>query len=165
MWIIGNKEFAASDLFGSNKDFMALSVNKITLLGNLTRDAETKFTPSGVACTKITVATSRSWKDKQTDKWIEEAQFTSCVLWRKESLAQHLLKGVKIYVEGRLQTRNYEDKDGRKVWVTEVVVDEVVLLDKKSGAGPSSDAPRAASPRPDNDLFDSSLNLDEEVPF
>ena len=111
------------------------SVNKVFLLGNLGRDAETKFTPSGAAVTKFAVATSRSWKDQQTNEWKEETNWTNVVLWRQENLANYLTKGKQVYVEGRLQTRSYDDKDGKKVYTTEVVADDVILLGSRGEAG------------------------------
>ena len=107
---------------------MARSVNKVILIGNLGRDAETKFTPSGVAMTRFAVATSRSWKDQQTGEWKEETDWSNVVLWRQENVGQYLVKGKQVYVEGRLHTRSYEDKDGQKKYSTEVVADQVMLL-------------------------------------
>jgi single-strand DNA-binding protein len=104
------------------------SVNKVILIGHLGRDAETKFTPSGNAATKFAVATSRRWKDQQTGDWKEETNWTNVVLWRAENLANYLLKGKQVYVEGRLRTHSYDDKDGKKVYATEVVAEEVLLL-------------------------------------
>src|SRR5690242_194235 len=104
------------------------SVNKVILIGHLGRDAETKFTPAGVAVTKFSVATNRRWKDQQTGEWKEETDWANVVLWRQENLANYLTKGKQVYVEGRLQTRSYDDKDGKMVYSTEVVADDVILL-------------------------------------
>jgi single-strand DNA-binding protein len=111
------------------------SVNKVILVGHLGRDAETKFTPSGAAATRFSVATSRRWKDQQTNDWKEETNWTNVVLWRQENLANYLTKGKQIYVEGRIQTRSYDDKDGKKVYATEVVADEVILLGGRGDGG------------------------------
>src|SRR5215813_8495510 len=116
------------------------SVNKVILIGNLGRDAETKFTPSGAAVTRFAVATTRSWKDQQTNEWKEETNWTNVVLWRQENLANYLTKGKQVYVEGRLQTRSYEDRDGVKRYVTEIVADGVILLGGQQGSG-SQDQP------------------------
>lgn len=113
------------------------SVNKVILIGHLGRDAETAYTASQVAVTKFSVATSRRWKDQQTGDWKEETDWTRVVLWRGEAVAPYLLKGKQIYVEGRLQTRSYDDKDGKKVWATEVVADEVILLGGRGDGAPS----------------------------
>ncbi len=111
------------------------SVNKVILVGHLGRDAETKFIPSGAAVTKFSVATNRRWKDKDSGEWKEETDWSNVVLWRSENLANYLTKGKQVYVEGRLQTRSYEDKDGKKVYTTEVVADDVILLGGQGGGG------------------------------
>src|SRR5690349_3853578 len=104
------------------------SVNKVILVGNLGKDAETKFTPSGVAKTNFTVATNRRWKDQQSGEWKEETTWHNVVLWRAENLANYLQKGKQVYVEGRIDNRTWEDKEGQKRYITEVVADEVLLL-------------------------------------
>lgn len=157
------------------------SVNKVILIGNLGRDAETKFTPAGVAVSNFPVATSRRWKDQQTGEWKEETDWHNVVLWRQENLANYLTKGKQVYLEGRLRTRNYEDKDGRKVYVTEVVAEELILLggSRDAGAGPEENAgqpvstPRSAQPRAprpaapvDDQSFGQSPGItDDDVPF
>src|ERR1700680_4369442 len=113
----------------------ARSVNKVILVGNLGKDAETKFTPGGIAVTKFSVATGRRWKDQQSGEWKEETNWSNVTLWRAENLAPYLTKGKQVYVEGRLQTRSYEDKDGKKVYATEVVADDVILLGGQQGGG------------------------------
>jgi len=105
------------------------SVNKVILLGHLGKDAETRFTPSGVARSTFTVATNRRWKDQQSGEWKEETDWHNVVLWRSENLANYLLKGKQVYVEGRLQTRSYDDKEGQKRYMTEVVADDLILLE------------------------------------
>lgn len=126
---------------------MAFSINRWTGIGNLGRDAETKFTPSGVSVTNFSVACTRSWKDQQSDEWKEATTWVNIVLWRKENLANHLVKGTKVYVEGRLETRSYEDKNGEKKYITEIVADEVILMGKNSGGGDDAQAPRQQQPR------------------
>lgn len=121
------------------------SVNKVILIGNLGRDAETKFTPSGAAVTRFAIATTRSWKDQQTNEWKEETNWTNVVLWRQENLANYLTKGKQIYVEGRLQTRSYDDKDGKKVYATEVVAEEVILLGGRGDAAADQGGGRATA--------------------
>ena len=110
------------------------SVNKVIVLGHLGRNAETNFTPSGIAVTKFSVATSRRWKDSQSEEWKEETAWHNIVLWRSENLANYLTKGKQVYVEGRLQTRSYEDRDGVKRYVTEIVADSVILLGGQGGS-------------------------------
>lgn len=157
------------------------SVNKVLLIGNLGRDAETKFTPSGASVTRFSVATTRRWKDQQTNEWKDETNWSNVVLWRQENLANYLTKGKQVYVEGRLQTRSYDDKDGKKVYATEVVADEVILLggrgeggDFEGGQGASgrSSAPQRGGSRasgggsaaPDDD-FGGMQITDDDVPF
>ena len=118
-----------------SKIMASRSVNKVILVGHLGQDAETRFTPSGVPVTSFSVATSRRWKDQQTSEWKEETNWSNVVVWQAESLATYLTKGKQVYVEGRLQTRSYDDKDNKKVYRTEVVAfaSDVILLG--SGAG------------------------------
>jgi single-strand DNA-binding protein len=104
------------------------SINKVTLMGNIGRDAETKFTPNGVSRSVFSLATSRRWKDQKSGEWKEETDWHNVVLWKSENLANYLLKGKQVYVEGRLQTRSYETKNGEKKYVTEVVAHELILL-------------------------------------
>ncbi len=111
------------------------SVNKVILVGHLGRDAETKFTPGGAAVTRFSVATNRRWKDQTSGEWKDETDWTNVVLWKAENLANYLTKGKQLYVEGRIQTRSYEDKDGKKVYSTEVIADDVILLGGRGGGG------------------------------
>lgn len=154
------------------------SVNKALLIGHLGRDAETKFTPAGTSVTRFSVATNRRWKDQQTQEWKEETNWTNVVLWRQENLANYLTKGTQVYVEGRIQTRSYDDKDGKKVYSTEVVADEVILLGGRGEGpggveggtqahrGPASSKPRpaASAGTPDEDFGGMQLN-DDDIPF
>src|ERR1035438_4367214 len=117
------------------------SVNKVILVGRLGKDAETKFTPGGLSVTKFSIATSFNKKDPQSGEWKEETNWSNVTLWKGENIAQYLLKGTQVYVEGRLQTRSFDDKDGKKQYFTDVVVEarDVVLLG--SGQGRGGDAP------------------------
>ena len=111
------------------------SVNKVILVGHLGRDAETSYTASQISVTKFSVATNRRWKDQQTGEWKEETDWSRVVLWRGENVAPYLTKGKQIYVEGRLRNYSYDDKDGKKVYATEVVADEVILLGGRGEGG------------------------------
>jgi len=122
------------------------SVNKVILVGHLGKDAETKFTQGGTPVTKFSIATGRRWKDQQSGEWKEETDWHNVVLWRAENLANYLLKGKQVYIEGRLQTRSYEDKDGKKQWFTEVVAEDVILLGGRAGEASAGAGEGASGP-------------------
>src|SRR5512135_3101713 len=109
------------------------SVNKVILVGNLGRDAELRYTPGGAAVATLNMATTEVWNDKSGQKQ-EKTEWHRVILWGKtaESLSEYLTKGKQIYVEGRLQTRQWDDKDGNKRYTTEIRGDRIVLL---SGGG------------------------------
>lgn len=160
---------------------MARSVNKVILIGNLGKDAESKFTPSGTSVATFSIATTRRWKDQQSGEWKDETDWHNIVMWRAENVASYLTKGKQVYVEGRLHSRSYENKEGRKVYVTEVVCEELILLGGAGGAGGGGDyqrepvsmprsarpsgasAPPAAQP-PAGDDFNQGIG-DDDVPF
>jgi single-strand DNA-binding protein len=128
---------------------MARSVNKVILLGNLGRDAELTFTPSGQALSKVSLATSRKWQDKTSGEWQEETDWHNLVIWGKtaENLTQYLLKGRTIYVEGRIKNRSWE-KDGVKHYATDIVVEDVVLVGNRSDAPAGGGGGEVSRPRP-----------------
>ena len=160
---------------------MARSVNKVILIGNLGRDAETKFTPSGQARTTFSIATTRNWKDKQTGEWKEQTDWHNIVVWGQERVAEYLKKGKQVFVEGRLTTRSYETNEGKTNYVTEVVSDNLMLLggsggDDSGGYGgggyarsersersSSGESSRGASSSPD-DGSDFTAS-DDDIPF
>ncbi len=157
------------------------SVNKVILVGNLGRDAETKFTSSGTSVTTFSLATTRRWKDQGSGEWKEQTDWHRVKYWRAENVANYLLKGKQVYVEGRLETRSYDDKDGKKVYTTEVVCEHLVLLGSRQDAGGAPDeysqqpvsmprsagrpaaAPSQAAP-PDEPAFNQGIT-DDDVPF
>ena len=112
---------------------MARSLNKVMLIGNLTRDPEMRYTPAGTAVCTFGVATNRQWTTESGEKK-EDAEFHNIVAWNKlaEICAQLLKKGRKVYVEGRLQTRSWQGQDGTQKQRTEVVINDMVILDKKT---------------------------------
>lgn len=114
---------------------MSRSLNKVLLIGNLGKDPELKYTPSGVAVATFSIATSESWKDQEGNQQ-EKTEWHNIVAWRKlaEICGEYLKKGKKVYIEGKLQTRNYE-KDGIKRYVTEIVADQLIMLDGGGGGG------------------------------
>jgi single-strand DNA-binding protein len=157
------------------------SVNKVILVGNLGRDAETKFTPSGTSVTNFSLATTRKWKDQASGEWKEQTQWHRIVYWRAENVANYLLKGKQVFVEGHLETRSYDDKDGKKVYMTEVICEHLVLLGGRQDGGSAPDEysqqpvsmPRSAS-RPaaaasqsapsEDPAFNQGIT-DDDVPF
>jgi single-strand DNA-binding protein len=136
------------------------SVNKVFLLGHLGKDAETKFTPSGISVSKFSLATSRRSKDQQTGEWKEITDWHNIVMWRTENVSNYLLKGKQIFLEGRIESRSYEDKEGQKKYITEIVCEgaNVILLGGGGRGGDVPDAggdyerpvsmPRSARPQP-----------------
>ena len=112
------------------------SVNKVILVGNLGRDAELRYTPAGAAVATLNLATTETWNDKEGQRQ-EKTEWHRVILWGKqaETLNQYLQKGKQIYVEGRLQTRQWDDKDGNKRYTTEIRGDRVVLLGGGGGGG------------------------------
>jgi single-strand DNA-binding protein len=112
------------------------SVNKVILVGNLGRDAELRYTPGGAAVATLNLATTEVWNDKGGQRQ-EKTEWHRIVLWGKqaESLQEYLTKGKQIYVEGRLQTRQWDDKDGNKKYTTEIKADRITLLGGGGGGG------------------------------
>lgn len=115
------------------------SVNKAILVGNLGRDAELKFTGNGFAIARFSIATTDRRKDSKTGDWVEKTEWHRIVLLGKqaESLQDYLKKGKQIYVEGRIETRSWDDKDGQKRYTTEIVADRIQLLGSGGGRGGS----------------------------
>ncbi|HET7152902.1 MAG TPA: single-stranded DNA-binding protein [Candidatus Kapabacteria bacterium] len=126
------------------------SLNKVLLIGNLGKDPELRYTANGQAVATFTLATNESWKDKEGNLQ-ERTEWHNIVAWQRlaEICGEYLKKGKKVYVEGRLQTRNFEDKEGMKRYVTEIVCDDLIMLDGRPAAGGETGAsaphPAAAS--------------------
>jgi single-strand DNA-binding protein len=150
------------------------SVNKVTLLGNLGKDPEVKYTPQGTAVAKLALATNERYKDKD-GQWQDRTEWHNVVLWQRlaEIAGEYLKKGSKVYIEGKLQTRSWEDKQtNQKRYMTEVVANDLVLLGGRGEGGDSGGYSRAAG----NNNFDqrtpeaepvaaSSPISDEDIPF
>lgn len=117
------------------------SLNKVILIGNLGKDPETRYAPSGDAICNVTIATSETWKDKATGEKKEQTEWHRVVFFGRlaEIAAQYLRKGSQVYVEGRLQTRKWQDKEGQDRYTTEIRADEMKMLGSRQGAG--GDAP------------------------
>ena len=116
---------------------MARGVNKVILVGNLGNDPETRYMPSGDAVTNISVATTESWKDKQTGEQKEKTEWHRVVMFRRlgEIAAEYLRKGSQVYIEGKLRTNKWKDRDGNDRYTTEIIADEMQMLGGRGGAG------------------------------
>ena len=127
-------------------------MNKVILIGRLTRDPELRYANNNTPVTNITVAVARPFQNQNGER---EADFINVIIWRKqaENVKKYLTKGSQVAVEGRIQTRNYDDKDGKKVYVTEVVADNVQFLESK-----------AQSQSRDQDVNPYDFNKDESIP-
>ena len=114
---------------------MARGVNKVILVGNLGKDPETRYMPSGSAVTNLTLATSESWKDKQTGEQQDRTEWHKIAMFGRlaEIAAEYLRKGSQIYIEGKLRTRKWQDKEGKDRYTTEIVADEMQMLGSKGG--------------------------------
>jgi single-strand DNA-binding protein len=153
------------------------SVNKVIIIGNLGRDPETRYMPEGGAITNISVATTDTWKDKNGEKQ-EKTEWHRVAFFGKlaEIAGEYLKKGSQVYVEGRLQTRKWQDKDGQDKYTTEIVANVMQMLGSRQGAGggaPDRDAggereggsrpaARAAAAKPAGGKFD---DLEDDIPF
>lgn len=115
-----------------------MNLNRATIIGNLTRDPETRNTPAGATVCSFSVATNMIWKDQEGNKQ-ERAEYHNIVAWRKlaEICGQYLQKGSKVYIEGRLQTRSWDDQSGTKRYRTEIVAENMIMLDRAGGGGGS----------------------------
>jgi single-strand DNA-binding protein len=116
---------------------MARGVNKVILVGNLGQDPETRTTPGGTTVTNIRIATTDSWKDKTTGETKEQTEWHGIVLWNRlgEIAAEYLKKGSQVYIEGRLQTRKWQDKQGNDRYTTEIVASDMQMLGGRGGGG------------------------------
>jgi single-strand DNA-binding protein len=160
------------------------SVNKVILIGNLGRDPEVRYAPSGSAICNVTVATSRQWKDKTSGEKQEETEWHRVVFYDRlaEIAGEYLKKGRPVYVEGRLKTRKWTDKDGVEKYTTEIVADQMQLLGSREGMGEgesrgggggpaaraagggaaSGGGARPAAQKPASTGFD---DMDDDIPF
>ncbi len=162
------------------------SVNKVILIGNLGKDPEVRYTPSGSAICNITLATSRNWKDKTSGERQEETEWHRVVFYDRlaEIAGEYLRKGKSVYVEGRLKTRKWQDKDGADKYTTEIIAQEMTMLggrdggSEESGGGGysrssereapaprSAPAPRAPAPKPAAKTSTGFDDMDDDIPF
>ena len=146
------------------------SVNKVIIIGNLGRDPEVKYTQSNVPVANISVATTDSWKDKNTGEWQEKTEWHRVVLWRHlaERAERYLKKGKQVYVEGKLETRKWTDKEGNDRYTTEIIANQMMLLGRRdesegeSQGGAQKQAGGFDAPPPPTS---SGADEDDDLPF
>jgi single-strand DNA-binding protein len=147
---------------------MARGINKVILVGNLGADPETRYMPSGSAVTNLSIATSESWKDKQTGEQKDRTEWHKVAMFNRlaEIAAEYLRKGSQVYIEGKLRTRKWQDKNGQDRWTTEIIADEMQMLGGRGGGGGSApmssgqdSGPPSAPPQSGPDDFD------DDIPF
>ncbi len=147
---------------------MARGVNKVILVGNLGADPEVKYMPNGNAVANVTLATSESWKDKQSGENREKTEWHRVVFFRRlaEIVGEYLKKGSQVYIEGKLQTRKWQDKNGNDRYTTEIIANEMQMLGGRGGGGSAdfggaaaSQSAPAAAPAATTDDFD------DDIPF
>lgn len=145
---------------------MARGVNLVILIGSLGKDPEVRYQPSGGALANISVATSESWKDKTTGEKVEKTEWHRVVLYNRlgEIAGEYLRKGSKVYIEGKLQTRKWQDKDGKDHYTTEIVASEMQMLDGKSKPQ-ASDAGHSGNSQPNGSQDFTMGNLEDDIPF
>ena len=146
-----------------------MDLNRVTLIGNLTRDPELRNTPNGKAVASMSIATNRFWTDAQGQKQ-KEAEFHNIVMWSKlaEIASQYLHRGSKVYIEGRLQTREWTGQDGIKRYRTEIVADNMIMLNgpaDNAGKARTNDNIQTSSPAENSDeVIEEEIKV-EDIPF
>ena len=143
---------------------MARGVNKVILVGNCGQDPETRFMPSGGAVTNLSVATSESWKDKTSGEPQERTEWHRVVFFNKpaETIGQYVRKGQQLYVEGRLQTRKWQDKDGIEKYSTDIISDNFTFVGSKSD---TTDNFAPQKNQESNEFSNQDIIKDEDIPF
>jgi len=144
---------------------MARGINKVIIVGNLGADPDSRAMPSGNAVTNISVATSESWNDRDTGEKQEKTEWHRVVFFNRlaEIAAQYLRKGSQVYVEGKIQTRKWEDKEGNERWTTEIVANQMQMLGDRMSNDVSND--NASSPQSSSDNDFSTDEFDDDIPF
>jgi len=149
---------------------MARGINKAILIGNLGADPETRHTAGGNAVTNIRIATSESWRDRQTGQQQERTEWHRVVLFGKlgEIAGEYLRKGSKVYIEGRIQTRKWQGQDGQDRWTTEIVANEMQMLDSRGGSAPMGESGgeyRSQESSYSGPPDDGGAGLEDDIPF
>ena len=146
---------------------MARGINKVIVVGNLGADPDTRYMPSGGAVTNLSVATSETWKDKQTGEQKERTEWHKVAMFGRlaEIAAEYLRKGSQVYIEGKLRTRKWQDRDGNDRYTTEIIADEMQMLGGRGGGGGSApmrdDSGPSSAPPPQSSPDD----FDDDIPF
>jgi single-strand DNA-binding protein len=145
---------------------MSRGINKVILVGNLGADPETRYMPSGGAVTNLRLATSESWKDKNTGDQQERTEWHRVALFGRlaEVAAEYLRKGSQVYIEGKLRTRKWQDRDGHDRFTTEIVANEMQMLGGRGGAGAGAPASQH-EPAAVNDDGPPGGDFDDDIPF
>lgn len=146
---------------------MARGINKVILIGNLGQDPEIKYMPSGSAVCNVSVATTDSWSDKASGERQERTEWHRVVLFRRlaEIAGEYLRKGSQVYVEGRLQTRKWQDSSGQDRYSTEIVAQDMQMLGPRSGGGVGFDAPAQPDRAPRQSPPSAPDEFDDDIPF
>jgi single-strand DNA-binding protein len=148
---------------------MARGVNKVILIGNLGADPEVKYMPSGDPVANIRIATSETWKDKSTGENVEKTEWHRVVFFKRlaEIAGEYLKKGSKVYIEGRLQTRKWQGQDGQDRYTTEIVANEMQMLDSRGGSAPMNNAAPNADRQPAmaSESGGGAPDFDDDIPF
>ncbi len=148
---------------------MARGVNKVILIGNVGNDPDMRYTANGGAVCNLSVATTDSWRDKQSGESQERTEWHRVVMFGKlgEIAGEYLRKGSKVYIEGRLQTRKWQDKSGQDRYTTEIVANDMQMLDSKGGGSASFDAAPASKPAPQQQASAAppADDFDDDIPF
>ena len=144
---------------------MARGINKVIVVGNLGADPDTRFMPSGNAVTNISVATSESWNDKETGERQEKTEWHRVVFFGRlaEIASEYLKKGSQVYIEGKLQTRKWEDKEGNERWTTEIVSNQMQMLGERMSHGASNQSNVTKQDNSSNEFVDE--EFDDDIPF
>ena len=142
---------------------MARGINKVIVLGNLGADPDARYMPNGNAVTNISVATTDSWKDKESGERQEKTEWHRVVFFGRlaEIASEYLKKGSQVYVEGRLKTRKWEDKEGNDRWTTEIVANEMQMLGERISSSSNTDSFSA----PKRSGSEASDDFDDDIPF
>ncbi|UCG72653.1 MAG: single-stranded DNA-binding protein [Chromatiales bacterium] len=146
---------------------MARGVNKVILIGNLGADPETRYAPSGTAIANVRLATTDSRRDKETGEQIDRTEWHNVVFFSRlaEIVSEYLRKGSQVYVEGRLQTRKWQDRDGNDRYTTEIVADNMQMLGGRGGGASAQPTERGGSSRPAAQPQPATEFEDDEIPF